>query len=137
MISQLYKFFAAAPQYMQREANAGRYHRVIVAAACSIGVILSVVGTCGLFWHGFPDGQSPKLLLAPVLFFVMGCFAGVSFTCTLAPRAFFQGSGGRRWMQLIGTESIPGARLVCGCLSMVFFAFFAMLAWGAWSDLQS
>ena len=80
--------------------------------------------------HQFVDGYTP------LMFAVEGMVFGVSVACLFAPREFLTGPVGQKWMRLIGTESIVAARIVCLLITLLFSGFIALVAWGAWSDLQ-
>lgn len=71
------------------------------------------------------SGQDARgLLLAPFLFCAGGLLYGVAMACLFAPRDFLAGPLGEKWMKLIGTKSIFGARIVCLFLGLITMAPF-------------
>jgi hypothetical protein len=43
----------------------------------------------------------------------------MALACLFAPHDFLTGPVGKRWMKLIGTKSVPVARLACGLFGLV------------------
>ena len=64
-----------------------------------------------------PNPRETKIILmAPFLAGIIGILEGVAVTCLFAPRAFLVGPVGQKWMSLIGTKSVLGARITCAVL---------------------
>lgn len=97
------------------------YHRVIVGTSIAFavaGVILGVVFLAGLMDMPDKPAGGAKLFLAPLVFAVIGMFFGLAVSCLFAPTGFLTGPFGQKWMKLIGTKSVPVARLVCLLLTL-------------------
>jgi hypothetical protein len=139
MLKQLFDFFSSIENYVEPDAEGigSRFHRFIIILSGLCGVVLAVVFTFVIFALR-PEGQPfpPKYLLAPAIFFMFGVISGVSVSCTFAPSSFLNGPAGRKWMKLIGTESVVVARLVCGCFTILFLGFIGVMIWAVWSDIQ-
>jgi hypothetical protein len=137
MLKQIISFFEAMGEYLSPDDGEGvGYHRVIVAAGGVVGAAFSLIGLCLLVSLAGEEEFRPKYLLRPVVFFMMGAVFGTATACTFAPGRFLRGAAGRKWMRLIGTESVAVARMVCVCFMMLFLGFVGMMAWAAWSDYQ-
>lgn len=125
------------------------YHRrvVVVAAACgACGFAAGAAFVAVTYLNGdegwvathWPPYAAEENFLWPVLFPLLGAAAGLLWGAALAsafaPRAFLLGPVGRKWMRLIGTRSVLGARVVClamaaapavlmGALFLLIFVF--------------
>ena len=147
---QMLRFLGGASKYAspdedaiaQAESEAPRqvsFHKRIVAISVSFGL---VGGACGVGLLIFAAGQKTAakdagtLLLAPLIFAVAGLVFGVAMACLFAPRSFLTGPVGQKWMQLIGTQSIVVARVVCFLFTMLLVGFISLLVWATWSDSQ-
>jgi hypothetical protein len=138
-VGRLFKFFQEMGDYVNPDdgvSNAG-YHHVIVWSGGILGTLFAVV-LSGFIFRGGPGHKPlpPKVLLAPLIFFAMGAVFRSATACTFAPSRFLQGPAGRKWMKLIGTESIVTARVVCSIFTLIFLSFLGLMAWAVWSDIQ-
>jgi hypothetical protein len=147
---QLMSFLGGAADYISADKEclneAGevgpkhrRYHRVIIATCVFFGLIGFVIGVAFIIAlpnHKHEAKDFGKYLLAPLIFLVEGLIFGVSLACSFAPTSFLKGPVGRKWMQLIGAESVLVARIVCLIITTLFLSFFAVVAWGAWLDMN-
>jgi hypothetical protein len=130
-IYELYRFFEEALTYARPDeadledtgAEAPyqlRVHRRIVLVSALFGLLAAGGGSLYLIQEGnAAQHLDSKLLLAPFLFAAGGLLLGVALACLFAPRRFLESPVGRKWMGLIGTESIFVARLVCLILTLV------------------
>lgn len=139
MFKMLYEFYSNVEDFVKSDTagTGGRYQHIVIAAGGLWGVIMALISLVILVCYAKPQAFRLGYLLSPAILFMIGAIAGVSVTCTVAPRSFLSGPAGRKWMKLIGTERVVVARLVCGCLSILFVGLLVLFAWAAWSDLQT
>ena len=124
-ISQLLRFLTEATGYLQPDsegveeagedaAAAAGYHKYVVLTAIILGLLCAVVGTSLIAMGDSSRSDYLKMLLAaPLIFGAIGILLGVSIACAAAPTSFLEGPLGRKWMNLIGTQNVLVARLVC------------------------
>ena len=137
MLRRIIAFFEQMGEYLPPDGGeGGGYHHVIVASGGLVGAAFSMLGLW-LLGNLVGDGKfEPKHLLSPVVLFMMGAVLGTATACTFAPGRFLKGTAGRKWMRLIGTESVAVARLVCLFFMLLFLGFVGLMAWAVWSDYQ-
>ena len=129
----LFRFFWEAGKYVEPDEAVSEesgpdaprqiaFHRRVVVvsvlfgllgAACGVGMILLALA------ENEGDGGGAEFLLAPLLFGAAGLLFGAAVACALAPRSFLTGPAGRKWMQLIGTQNVLVARIVCFLLALI------------------
>ena len=146
---QLLGFFHEASRYTAPDDLAVReagddgprhssFHRRIVALGALLGVIGAGLGVAMIAnIDRAPGRDRTRILLAPLVFAAMGTIFGAAVACLFAPRGFLAGPVGRKWMQLIGTESVAAARVVCFLFMLLFAAILGVLAWAAWADMHA
>lgn len=142
---QLLGFFREASRYAELEEVAvslvgedgpghSSYHRGIVACAAVLGVVGAGLGIAMLAYDGeIPERDRNKLLIAPLMFAAIGVVFGTALACLFAPRAFLEGPVGRKWLDLIGTDSIATARIVCLLFTLLLAAVVGFFGWMAWT----
>ena len=135
LISALLDFLAQADHYSRIDpahapSNAERAgHRRIVAVALVFGLagllaglLITGFAAVALYFDGVPPtggrrGNAVKgviaLLAAGPLLGVVGTVFGAALACAFAPRAFYDGPVGRKWLELVGVEGVGAARFVC------------------------
>lgn len=130
-LSQISKFLEEAAGYIHPDAEAVdpaderaevaiRFHRRIVIVAATFGLLAAIVGTTGILLESKKEGEGLKtLFVGPPVFGVIGILEGVALSCAFAPREFPAGPLGKKWMTLIGTQSVAVARIVCAVLASV------------------
>ncbi len=147
---QIVKFLNKAGEYAQLDADkiaeAGddavrhvAYHRRIVFVSAILGVIGATLGL--IFFYLAISGKFRvqekamlMMLMAPLVFGVIGLVYGVSIMGLFAPRGFLSGPLGEKWMEVVGTKSPMFARFLCFLVTLLFTAFLACVCWGAWRD---
>jgi hypothetical protein len=146
---QIFRFFGEATTFALPADDAVReagtegakhasFHRRIVAVAVLGGVVGAGLGTAMLASGGgkAPERDGAMLILAPRLFAAIGLIFGVAVACLFAPRAFLAGPVGRRWMELIGTQSVFVARLVCAIFTLLMMGIVGLMIWVTWMEMQ-
>jgi len=132
----LFQFFKDADQYILPDQAAAEkagesgpkhtaYHRRIVAISALCGIVSAVAGiiVVGAGRDSHSEHVRPSyFILTPLLLGAAGLLFGVAIACVLAPREFLAGPMGQKWMKLIGTKSVPVARLVCLAVAVVLAA---------------
>jgi hypothetical protein len=139
-LSQLSKFLTEATGFIRPDAvavdeagdsahGATRYHRRIVVIAGCCGAIAAIGGAVAALLQP-PDAKDflKVLLMMPPMFAVIGILEGVAVACLFAPREFLSGPVGQKWMSLIGTKSVIGARITCALLVLAVPGVPAFLA---------
>jgi hypothetical protein len=87
-----------------------------------VGVVLGLITSVALL-SGRVAGPSLRgIVLAPVMYGVGGFVFGMALMCLVAPRAFLTGPVGQPWMKLIGTNSVPVARIACLLFGLIVAA---------------
>jgi hypothetical protein len=71
-----------------------------------------------VWFHGGKADAAALAVLQGVVISLIGpsllyLFAGVALGCLVAPSDFLLSPAGVKWMELIGTKNVTGARLVC------------------------
>jgi hypothetical protein len=128
----LFRFYKEASKYIPPDPaaveEAGEdqerhlnYHQRIVVIACLSGA-LGFAGGLAYSIAGAGNPQAKGVLAAPFMLGAVGLLFGACVACLFAPRAFLTGPVGRKWMKLIGTESVAGARFVCALFALVIAA---------------
>jgi drug/metabolite transporter (DMT)-like permease len=110
-------------------------HRRILA----VGVVSALIGVALGIGMIILDGTSTartkdgaNILLAPLMFSMMGGILGTSTAIAFVPSAFLRGPMGQKWMRLVGTGSVLVARAVClifFILSLGIVALMAVIGW--------
>ncbi len=77
-----------------------RYHWMIVTGATLFGVAAAAMVVAMFFSVGINRPVFPFRDL--VMLVVLGALLGVAVACTLAPKGFFEGPSGQKWLELIG-----------------------------------
>jgi hypothetical protein len=98
-----------------------RYHqRVVFVGVCcaAIGAAFGLIITAVVTANGMSGGNIRKIVLMPVMYGAGGFVFGMALMCVVAPRAFLAGPIGAPWMKLIGTKSVPAARIICLLFSL-------------------
>jgi hypothetical protein len=101
------------------------YHRqiILMGGGCAVLGLLSsgfllqaLVREAGgrIEGHGWM-----AVITVPLLMAMAGFCLGVGVACLFAPTSFLAGPLGRKWMNFIGTRSVPLARLVCLLIALV------------------
>ena len=138
-LSPLLDFLKAATGFIRPDATAvdeagessvvaARYHRRIVVIAGVCGLIAAIAGVTGALMAPPNEKEMKMFLMAPLLSGIAGILEGVAVTCLLAPQAFLVGPVGQKWMSLIGTKSVLGARITCAVLALAIPGIPATLA---------
>jgi hypothetical protein len=134
----LFRFYEKTGEYMTPDPTAvekagelgerhATYHRRIVLVGGIFGAIGAALGlalSIGTSTADKADKDVKGILLAPLMFAAAGVLFGVAMACLFAPTEFLMGPVGRKWMKLIGTESVRGARLTCLIFGLVVMAPF-------------
>ena len=106
------------------------YSRVMLIVTWASAIVAGIAGT-GLVLLAATQGervQGKMLVLAPFIFGTLGYMAGVAFSFLFAPTKYLESESGRKWMKLVGTETIPSARVVCGILAALVVGLFLAIA---------
>ena len=64
---------------------------------------------------------------APILLAALGSALGIATLCLVAPASYLKSRQGRRWMNVVGTETVIGGRIVC----LIVLTFLTTLLVGA------
>lgn len=110
---------------------AARYHRRIVVIAGFCGLIAGIGGIIGAVMASPNEKDVKLMLMAPLMCGIIGILEGVAIACLFAPQEFLDGPVGQKWMTLIGTKSVLGARITCVVLSLAIPGVPAILALAA------
>lgn len=112
-----------------------RQHRRIVFTGGALGLVGLSAGIALAVFSTRPGAvnrEGAAIFLAPALFAAAGTMFGVAAACLLSPTAFLAGPVGQKWMRLIGTRSVPVARIVCAILLSIPLTLLGFLGWIAW-----
>src|SRR5260370_14925080 len=107
------------------DAHAQRHTKcrnwIVIVGICFAAVGLALGLLFALVIAGdLKSGRELRVMLvAPIACGVGGFMFGTSVMCLFAPRAFLTGPIGGPWMKLIGTRSVPVARIACGIFGVV------------------
>ncbi|QDU95942.1 hypothetical protein Pla8534_37610 [Lignipirellula cremea] len=116
------------PEHSETDAYSRKLTRTAFAFAV-FGVMGALI-TIGIQYSSVDSFSDAKaLFLSPFTFGAAGWFLGFSFAFLCAPTSYLQSPSGQKWMELVGTNSISGARVVCAVLTMITVGFFGVLVW--------
>jgi len=136
-----FRFIEEAVKYRNPDQHAvdslgesGELHRasyrriVLISAGFGLAGVLFGVGVWihAMFFAAPVANRSSDqkvLLFAPVLAAVWGLLLGAAIGCATAPTEFLKGPMGQKWMSLVGTKSVPAARVVCWIVAAVAGGF--------------
>jgi hypothetical protein len=121
----------------EAERLRGYYRRILVLAwtfPILYGFIIPIVVPFAAFVaKRSEDYTGAGVATLIVLMFSMGTslfyiFAGVAAGCLFTPQEFFDSAVGQKWLELIGTKSPTGARVVCAITVLAALAIALGLA---------
>lgn len=111
-----------------------QYGRRVSGVALGFGAIAAIGGIVTLIAQASSSDslQDMKaLLFAPFTFGIAGWCLGFSLALLFAPRVYLQGDDGKKWLAVVGTESIPVARMACALFVVFALVFFGVLIWAS------
>lgn len=106
------------------------YSRVMFFITWSCAIVGAIAGT-GLILLAASQGervQKNALLLAPGIFGSLAYSVGIAFAFLFAPTDYLESESGQKWLKLVGTKTIPSARVVCGILATLALGLFVAIA---------
>ena len=124
-IKQISDTAGAAPAADPDDAHAQhhtKYHNwIVIVGICfgAVGLALGLIVALVIAGDLKSGRELRVMLVAPIALGVGGFMFGMSMMCLFAPRAFLTGPIGGPWMKLIGTSSVPVARIACGIFGVV------------------
>ena len=107
------------------------YARVMTIATWTSAFVGAIAGVCLiLFFTNDVRSSTGKngILYAPFIFGTIGFMIGMAFSFLFAPTAYLESEAGKKWLDKVGTKTIPSARIVCGIIAALAMALFIAIA---------
>ncbi|MCA9058802.1 MAG: hypothetical protein KDA85_09890 [Planctomycetaceae bacterium] len=101
----------------------------MAAGFAALGVIGALVFIYQVLSLVDSDDDIEGLYVTPILFGVGGWILGFSLAVLFAPKSYLQSPAARKWLGVVGTNSISTARAVCAVVASLAMIFFGGLIW--------
>jgi len=107
------------------------YSRVMTMISWSAALVGAIAGVClVVFFTGDVRSSTGKngIIYAPFIFGTIGFMVGMAFSFLFAPTKYLESESGRKWLEKVGTKTIPSARIVCAIIAALALALFIAIA---------
>ncbi|MEZ6142811.1 MAG: hypothetical protein R3B84_19790 [Zavarzinella sp.] len=117
----------------QNEAMESGYGKTIKIVSW-VGLVLAAVISASMFYYmnfvkadDVDFARKGKELIAYFLLPVGGFITGMAGAITCAPASYLKSPQGAKWLKVVGTKSIIGARVAASVVTLLGIAFFTLL----------